>query len=91
MTRLPRKLTQKLQERSERNALRELQSNSKKVDFVSNDYLGMATNEAVFHKAYKLLNERNLLHNGATGSRLLSGNSHLYEETEQQLAAYYKA
>ncbi|MGB5378463.1 aminotransferase class I/II-fold pyridoxal phosphate-dependent enzyme [Muriicola sp.] len=91
MTRLPKKLTQKLQERSERNALRELQRNSKKVDFVSNDYLGMAKNEAVFHKAYKLLKERNILQNGSTGSRLLSGNSHLYEETEQHLAAHYNA
>ena len=91
MTRLPKKLTQKLQERSERNALRELQCNSRKVDFVSNDYLGMAKNEAVFHKAYKLLKDRQILQNGSTGSRLLSGNSPLYEETEQQLAAYYKA
>lgn len=91
MTGLPQKLDQKLQERSTKNALRELQAVSEKVDFVSNDYLGMARDEVVFHGAHKLLLDRGIIQNGSTGSRLLSGNSALYEETEQYLAAYYKA
>ncbi len=88
---LPKKLDQKLQERSTENALRELQAVSKKVDFVSNDYLGMARDEVVFHQAHKLLIDSGIIQNGSTGSRLLSGNSALYEETEQYLADYYKA
>ncbi|WP_297762538.1 aminotransferase class I/II-fold pyridoxal phosphate-dependent enzyme [uncultured Muriicola sp.] len=91
MTGLPKKLNQKLQERSTRNALRELQAVSRKIDFVSNDYLGMARDEVVFHGAHKLLIDRGIIQNGSTGSRLLSGNSVLYEETEQYLAEYYKA
>jgi 8-amino-7-oxononanoate synthase len=91
MAGLPKKLDQKLQERSAKNALRELQAVSKKVDFVSNDYLGMARDEAVFLGAHKLLMDRSIIQNGSTGSRLLSGNSALYGETEQYLADYYKA
>jgi len=91
MTGLPNKLDQKLQERSAKNALRKLQTVTKKVDFASNDYLGMAKDEMVFHGAHKLLIDRGIFQNGSTGSRLLSGNSTLYEETEQLLAAYYKA
>ena len=91
MTGLPKKLNQKLQERSTKNALRELQAGSNKVDFVSNDYLGLARNAGIFHGAQKLLLDRGIIQNGSTGSRLLSGNSALYEETEQYIAAYYKA
>jgi 8-amino-7-oxononanoate synthase len=90
MTGLPKKLDQKLQERSAKNALRELQVVSKKVDFASNDYLGMARDEVIFHGAHKLLSDRGIIQNGSTGSRLLSGNNTLYDETEQYLADYYK-
>jgi 8-amino-7-oxononanoate synthase len=88
---LPKKLLQKLQERAARNALRELTSPSQKVDFVSNDYLGMAKDEAVFKGAYQLLLNRDMAQNGATGSRLLSGNSALFLETEEQVAHFYNS
>ncbi len=91
MARLPKKLDQKLQERIASNALRQLQTDSKKVDFASNDYLGMAKDNMVFYEAHKLLTDRGIIQNGSTGSRLLSGNSSLYEETEQYVATYYKA
>lgn len=87
----PKKLHQKLQERAARNALRELTSPSQKVDFVSNDYLGMAKDEAVFKGAYQLLLNRDMAQNGATGSRLLSGNSALFLETEEQVAHFYNS
>ncbi len=91
MTGLPKKLDQKLQERSTKNALRELQAVSKKADFVSNDYLGMARDAGIFHGSQKLLLDRGIIQNGSTGSRLLSGNSALYEETEKYIAEYYQA
>jgi len=91
MAGLPKKLEQKIKGRIATNALRELQTILKKADFVSNDYLGMAKDEVVFHGAYKLLIGRGIIQNGSTGSRLLSGNTGLYEETEQCVAAQYKA
>ncbi len=91
MADFPKKLEFKLLERSNSDALRELQAVSKKVDFVSNDYLGMARNEEVFHGAHKLLVERGIIQNGATGSRLLSGNGQLYMEAESILCDYYTA
>lgn len=87
----PKKLHQKLQERAASNALRELAPPSQKVDFVSNDYLGMAKDEAVFKGAYQLLLNRDMAQNGATGSRLLSGNSALFLETEEQVAHFYNS
>ncbi|NNJ89719.1 MAG: aminotransferase class I/II-fold pyridoxal phosphate-dependent enzyme, partial [Eudoraea sp.] len=91
MTGLPKKLDKKLKERNAKNALRQLPTVSDKADFVSNDYLGMAGEEMIFHGAHKLLLNRGIIQNGSTGSRLLSGSSALYEETEQRVAEYYKA
>ena len=91
MADFPRKLEYKLLERSNSDALRELQAVSKKVDFVSNDYLGMAKDEGVFHGAYRLLLDRGIIQNGATGSRLLSGNDELYMEAERILCDHYSA
>lgn len=87
----PKKLHQKLQERTAKNALRELTPPSQKVDFVSNDYLGMAKDETILKGAYQLLSDREMLLNGATGSRLLSGNSTLLLQTEEQVAHYYNS
>jgi len=89
MAGFPKKLHQKLQERSTKDALRELAPTSPKVDFVSNDYLGMAKDEVILKNAYQLLLNRGKLRNGATGSRLLSGNSALFLETEEEVASFY--
>ncbi|WP_442846906.1 aminotransferase class I/II-fold pyridoxal phosphate-dependent enzyme [Leeuwenhoekiella sp. H156] len=88
---LPKKLQDKLKLRSEANALRSLSSPpleglGEAIDFSSNDYLGFAKNEAIFARAGEILNEHNLEYNGATGSRLLSGNHKLYELTENCIA-----
>src|SRR6187431_2577387 len=59
------------------------------IDFTSNDYLGLARSRALFEMiaAKSLALHDNL--NGATGSRLLSGNSALAEEVEHQLATVF--
>lgn len=77
-------LQPKLAERHANNAYRVLRLPSNKVDFCSNDYLGIATNN--------LLNgEGGSEPAGAMGSRLLSGNYPLIEHVEKQIAAFHDA
>lgn len=90
MDRFPKKLLDKLKLRTEENALRELPVRTNLVDFSSNDYLGIAENEAVFNKATSILIESGLRLNGATGSRLLSGNHGLYDKLEKMLVEFHK-
>ncbi len=88
---LPDKLKQELTNRKQSNALRKLQNSSNLIDFYSNDYLGFANSESILKKTYQLLTERNLKINGATGSRLISGNHKLYEETEELIADFHNS
>ena len=78
-------LNRKLEERRLNNALRQLKLPEGKVDFCSNDYLGIATN-GLIEKA----SLRGLRH-GSMGSRLLAGNFELVEETERVLATFHDA
>lgn len=91
MKRFPESLATKLLSRTEVNALRQLPVLKKGVDFSSNDYLGFSRSEKLFKKAQALLLAQGNHHNGATGSRLLSGNFSLYNETEKKIAAFHKA
>lgn len=90
MKSLPSVLLKKLEIREQNDSLRKLPSPSKLIDFSSNDYLGFAKNEEIFHQTHALLLERNLKSNGATGSRLLSGNHVLYKETEDYIAQFHQ-
>ncbi len=78
-------LNKKLQDRIEANALRSLIVNKNKIDFCSNDYLGIVKNKLIEKSA-----SSNLSH-GSTGSRLLSGNYELIEETEKMIAGFHNA
>lgn len=89
MKQLPKSLQQKLQQREANNALRKLPMHNDLVDFASNDYLGFAKNEAVFDLSHQLLINQKLKINGATGSRLLSGNYNLHTETEAYIARFH--
>ncbi|MEC7783569.1 MAG: 8-amino-7-oxononanoate synthase [Bacteroidota bacterium] len=84
---LPKKLQDKLNQRREANALRQLKTSDVEwVDFSSNDYLGFSKNSTIFSRASEILKDQNLELNGAAGSRLLSGNHKLYELTESFIA-----
>lgn len=83
---LPNNLNKKLDDRKANNAFRHLGSKSNLVDFSSNDYLGFSKSETIFDAAHQYLIDHNLKHNGATGSRLLSGNHPLYIEVESEIA-----
>ncbi len=81
-------LDKKLNERKENNAFRQLRLPDNKIDFCSNDYLGIVKNnllESLMHKAKSV---KQLTH-GSTGSRLLAGNYLLIEETEKILADFH--
>ena len=88
---LPKKLTIKLQSREENNSLRSLKTPSNLVDFSSTDYLGFAKSEAVSDATHQLLIDQHRKQNGATGSRLLSGNHMLYSEVETVLANFHQS
>ncbi|KAA1245296.1 pyridoxal phosphate-dependent aminotransferase family protein [Aquimarina sp. RZ0] len=91
MDRLPKKLQKKLQNRESINALRTLCGQSNHIDFSSNDYLGFASSKTIFQKTHHFLEQKELYQNGATGSRLLSGNHELYTEVEIMLATFHNA
>ncbi len=91
MQQLPTHLQQKLDERKAANALRQTNSLNGLVDFSSNDYLGMAASGGLFEAAHQYLLDRKLAVNGATGSRLITGNHALYDEAETIIASFHKA
>ena len=77
-------LHKKINERKEQHAYRELRLPGEKIDFCSNDYLGLVKNGLLQHSAAGLSY-------GSTGSRLLAGNYGLIEETEKSIAAFHNA
>lgn len=88
---LPEKLQKKLRDREENDSLRKLPSAGERVDFSSNDYLGLSQDENVFQRAHEYLLELDLQYNGATGSRLISGNHQLYNQVEDFLSEFHNA
>jgi 8-amino-7-oxononanoate synthase len=88
---LPLSLAEKLAVREANKALRQLPMPNQWVDFASNDYLGFAKNEAIFSKTHQYLLEHNLQVNGATGSRLLSGNHRLYQIAEDAIRYFHQS
>ena len=88
---LPENLIQKLEIRKQNNALRQLPSFNNLVDFSSNDYIGFSRSEAVFKLAHHYLIENEIIQNGATGSRLISGNHFLYQIAENFITEFHDA
>ena len=91
MQNFPSSLSKKLDRRLEDNALRKLGSQSSLIDFASNDYLGFSESKVIFEKTHELLLQKGIFNNGATGSRLLSGNHSLYTEAEEKLCEFHES
>lgn len=91
MQNLPLNLIKSLDIRKQQNALRTLGCNKDLVDFSSNDYLGFSDLKQIYFIAEKILADYNLLKNGATGSRLLSGNHQLFSPAEDFIANFHAA
>ena len=91
MKKFPKSVHQKLQLREQNNALRQLPVNNHLIDFSSNDYLGFAQSESIFDQTHQYLLDNNIKINGATGSRLISGNHKLYSITEDFIAQFHQS
>jgi 8-amino-7-oxononanoate synthase len=89
MRKFPKNLTAKLETRKQNNALRQLPSPSNQIDFASNDYIGFSKSASIFNETHQFLIDNNYIQNGATGSRLLSGNHSLYEQTENFISRFH--
>lgn len=75
------RIQEKLSQRAQSNSLRTLNRNTGKVDFCSNDYLGFS----------EILQPKKTRTQGATGSRLISGNSSKFEFLEAKIAKFHNA
>lgn len=91
MRNLPNILKAKLESRIQNNALRQLPSEANLIDFASNDYLGFSKSEQIFNDTHQYLLDNAFVQNGATGSRLLSGNHNLYSITENFISKFHQS
>ena len=91
MKKIPVTLSDKLALRLQNNALRQLPKASGLVDFASNDYLGFSNSSVIFEATHQYLLDHNQKQNGATGSRLLSGNHTVYHTAEDYIAQFHQA
>ena len=77
-----------LRQREKAGLLRSLKSAPDGVDFCSNDYLGLARDQRLRRRIAALAAD-GAVPQGATGSRLISGNHAAIEKLEAQLAEFY--
>ncbi len=75
-------LKARLQKRESQGLIRTLQSTTGLIDMTSNDYFGFARNSHQINSVEGI---------GATGSRLLTGNTPLYEQLEGKIARFHRA
>jgi 8-amino-7-oxononanoate synthase len=91
MRKIEQFISDRLQERKDKLSIRSLSTNTFPVDFCSNDYLGFARSVELKKLIDDTLASMPGYLNGAGGSRLLSGNTHFTEETEQFIANFHLA
>ena len=90
MGKVPSNINQALQFRTQEGLLRTLHTTHLGVDFISNDYLGFSKLGLVAKKAKELFPDE-LQITGSGGSRLISGHTELYAETETKIAVFHHA
>ncbi|MDQ3395420.1 MAG: 8-amino-7-oxononanoate synthase [Bacteroidota bacterium] len=88
MNEIHKRLKSKIESSIQNNTFRHLRLNDGLADFSSNDYLGLSRSEKLIDKINSTFSRKVA---GATGSRLLSGNSLIFEETEKYLANLFHA
>ncbi|MGA9637187.1 aminotransferase class I/II-fold pyridoxal phosphate-dependent enzyme [Flavobacterium sp.] len=91
MKRIPQQLVTKLEKRIQSNSLRQLGSTRLPIDFSSNDYIGFSKSEAIFNETHEYLLHHHWNQNGATGSRLISGNHPVYTAVEKEIANFHQS
>ncbi|KAK9711394.1 hypothetical protein K7432_007856 [Basidiobolus ranarum] len=88
---LEQQIAQKLSRRDALSLTRRLVVSQKdSVDFSSNDYLGLSHNPKL-QDMFKMEINKQTVTLGATGSRLLDGNSELAERLEREIASFHLA
>lgn len=88
MKRFPARLNRKLEQRKVQDSFRSLGPRKELLDFSSNDYLGFACSNEIRERTGELVSAQKLL-NGATGSRLVTGNHDLYTEAEGLIQEFH--
>lgn len=78
-----------LDKRISEGNLRSLKSEVAGIDFCSNDYLGLSRSAWIQQQVKEAYQNYQVLKKSATGSRLLTGNSSLFEETEEEIASFH--
>ena len=84
----PSFLINSLDKRRKDKTLRKLKIDYPSIDFSSNDYLGFSTQGILYNEINKLDSSIKI---GSTGSRLISGNSSVYQELEKSIALFHQA
>ena len=91
----PTFLLKALAEREQNGILKKLSFSVPEIDFCSNDYLGFSKLGLLDAKIQQQISESGVENKpmgfGSTGSRLVSGNSRIIEETEKQIALFHHA
>ena len=87
---IPPKILKKINERIEKNAFRTLKRDCFQFDFYSNDYIGFSSSIEIKKEVENILSDKKI-QNGATGSRLLSGNFPLFEIAENSIKDFHNA
>ena len=83
-------LVERLASYQKNGLLRQLKLAPYLTDFCSNDYLGFARSPALKLLIHQAHAEQADTRNGATGSRLLAGQTLLAQELEEELAQFYQ-
>jgi 8-amino-7-oxononanoate synthase len=72
-------------------SIRRLTNKDHLVDFCSNDYLGFSRSALLQHRVEEEVKQHHFHKQGATGSRLISGNSTYIEQLEKYISQYHNA
>ncbi len=91
MNNLSERINDYIKQRYDNHLFRQLSLSTDLIDFSSNDYLGFSRSAFIRQKVEQDLLLLKGLKFGATGSRLLNGNTALHEALENKLAKFYHA
>ena len=80
-----------LQKREADLTMRKLTNKDHLIDFCSNDYLGFSRSALLQYRVEEEVKQYYFHKQGATGSRLISGNSTYIEQLEKYISEYHNA
>jgi len=88
---LSENIKRKIESCKQGNLFRKLPVFNNLIDFSSNDYIGFSQSETIYKHTHAYLLENEIFQNGATGSRLSTGNHSLYQIAESFIAQFHEA